>query len=59
VQRQALSREVVDDHQGADGTAVLDAVMHEIARPPLVRPARRIDEVAANVVDLLIDRRDR
>jgi hypothetical protein len=52
-QRQALSGEVVDDHQGADRPAVLRTVVHEVNRPSLIRPADRLDEVAANLIDLV------
>src|SRR5581483_6336555 len=41
-QRQALAREIVDDRQDAEATAVGEAVGHEVERPTLVGTVRQL-----------------
>jgi hypothetical protein len=47
--RQALSREVVDDHQSPKRATAGERIVHEIQGPPLVWAGDRRDRVSANI----------
>lgn len=44
--REGLAREVVDDVEGADPTAILKRIVHEVERPSFVCARRRRDDIA-------------